>query len=326
MNECPFVSVIVLNWNGETYIAKCLDSLLEQTYPNYEVLVVDNGSTDGSVELLESYVPRIRLILNHENLGFAAGNNVAIKEANGEYLVLFNNDAIAHREWLERLVAGALIPPQAGLASGPIYYYEPNDVIWCTGLRMDMLTGIGWLLDFAQSHFEPNDDIDYIPACALLVRRRVFDEIGLLDERFFVYGEDVDFCLRAKRSGFSLKLIPDAIVWHMVSLSEKQAPARSQRLRAKSSFKLIFKLWPLWCLPLTIMLRLTIIPVTYVLLFRYQFNYPIIAWHAFFVTLAEERRYGLRRDYSKDLPLRIRTVECLRVAGQRLRMRISNHA
>jgi len=321
MNECPFVSVIVLNWNGEAYVHKCLDSLLEQTYPNYEVIVVDNGSTDGSVELLKCYLPRIRLILNQENLGFAAGNNVAIKEADGEFVVLFNNDAVAHKGWLERLVAGALIPPHADIASGPIYFYEPSDVIWSAGQRIDMLTGICWLLSQYSRHFEPSDDIDYLAGCALLIRKPVFDEIGLLDERFFFYSEDVDFCLRAKRAGFNLRLIPGATVWHMVPMGPKRPSVRVQHHHFKTEFKLMLKLWPLWCLPLTFMLRLTIIPIAYVLLLRYQFSHPIIVWRAFLAALAEWRRDGLRRDYSKDLPLHIRIVEVLRVLAEALRRR-----
>ncbi len=319
MDNRPFVSVIVLNWNGEAYISKCLDSLLEQTYPSYEVLVVDNGSTDGSIELLRGYLPRIRLILNEKNLGFAAGNNVAIREANGEFIVLFNNDAVAHGEWLERLVAGTLTHPQADITSGPIYFYEPSDVISCAGVRIDMLTGVGWLLSLYSRHFEPSNDIDYLIGCALLVRNRVFEEIGLLDERFFLSAEDVDFCLRAKRAGFRLRLVPDAIVWHMISMSEKQVPARAQRQKAKSTFKLILKLWPPWCLPLTLILQLTIIPIANVLFLRYPFSYPIMAWGAFFSALCEQRRDGFRRAWSKDLTLHIRTLECLRVLGQRLR-------
>ena len=208
MDNRPSVSIIVLNWNGEAYIPKCLDSLLEQTYSNYEVIVVDNGSTDGSVELLKGYLPRIRLILNQKNLGFAAGNNVAIREAKGEFIVLFNNDAVAHREWLEWLIDGTLIPPQADIASGPIYFYEPSDVIWCAGVRIDMLTGVGWLLSLYSRHFEPSDDFDYLTGCALLVRKRVFYEIGLLDERYFFYSEDVDFCLRASKARVRFAIQP----------------------------------------------------------------------------------------------------------------------
>ncbi|MCK4795423.1 MAG: glycosyltransferase family 2 protein [Desulfobacteraceae bacterium] len=322
MDNRPFVSIIVLNWNGEAYISKCLDSLLEQTYPSYEVLVVDNGSTDGSIELLRGYLPRIRLIMNEKNLGFAAGNNVAIREANGEFIVLFNNDAVAHRDWLEWLVAGTLTPPQADIASGPIYFYEPSDVIWCAGVRIDMLTGVGWLLSLYSQHFEPSDDIDYLIGCALLVRNRVFEEIGLLDERFFFYSEDFDFCLRAKRAGFSLRLVPDAMVWHMVPMEPEQAWVRlHHHLFFKSGFKLVLKLWPLWCLPLTLMLQLTIIPIAYVLLLRYPLGYPIIAWRAFFAALAEGRRNGFQRDYSRDLPLHIRTGEVLRLLAGRIRRR-----
>ena len=322
LDNRPSVSIIVLNWNGEGYVAKCIDSLLEQTYPNYEVIVVDNGSTDGSVELLKGYLPRIRLILNQENLGFAAGNNVAITGAKGEFVVLFNNDAVAHKEWLEQLIVGTLSPPQADIASGPIYFYEPSNVIWCAGVRIDMLTGVSWLHRLYSRDFQPSDDFDYLAGCALLIRKQVFDQMGFLDERFFFYSEDVDFCLRAKRAGFSLRLVPDAIVWHMVPMHLKRPSARlHHHLFLRSSFKLILKLWPLWCLPLTLILQLIIIPTAYVLLLRYPLTYPIIAWLAFFAVLTEGRRDGFRRDYNKNLPLHIRTVEGLRMLAGRLRRR-----
>jgi len=320
LDNRPSVSIIVLNWNGEGYVAKCLDSLLEQTYHNYEVIVVDNGSTDSSVELLKGYLPRTKLILNQENLGFAAGNNVAIREAEGEFIVLFNNDAVAHREWLDRLIAGALSSPQADIASGPIYFYESSDVIWSVGMRSDMLSGEAWNLGSYQNHFESTAAIDYFAGCALLIRKRVFDVLGLLDERFFFYSEDVDFCLRAKRAGFSLRLVPDAIVWHMIPMSLKQPSVRLRHAYyLESRIKLVLKLWPFWCIPITLMLQLTIIPIAYMLLFRYPLGYPILVWRALFSVIAEGRRDGFHRDYSKDLPLHIRTLECLRVAIQRLR-------
>ena len=320
MDNPPFISIIVLNWNGEGYVAKCLDSLLDQTYPNYEVIVVDNSSTDGSVELLKGYLPRINLMLNQENVGFAAGNNVAIREAKGEFIVLFNNDAVAHREWLERLITGVLYPPQADIASGPIYFYEPSDVIWSGGMRSDMLSGEAWNLGSYQQHFKASDDIDYFAGCALLIAKRVFDEIGFLDERFFFYSEDCDFCFRAKRAGFSLRLVPDAIVWHMIPMSLKQPSVRLRHdYYLESRIKLVLKLWPFWCIPITLILQIAIIPIAYVLLLRYPLVYPIMVWRALFSVIAEGCRNGFQRDYSRGLPLHIRTLECLRVAGQRLR-------
>ena len=323
MAECPFVSIVLLNWNGQAHVAKCLDSLLSQTYPNYEVIVVDNGSTDGSVELLKGYLPRIKLILNEDNLGPAAGRNVGIREAGADFVALVDNDAVAHSEWLERLVEGTLLAPQADIASGPTYFCEPGDVIQCAGARIDMLSGISWHLGMFQRRFELTDDIDYFLTCALLVRKRVFDEIGLLDERFFLYGsEDIDFCLRAKQAGFRLKLVADAIVWHMVVMSKKRAPRaprRKQHDKFKNNFKLLFKLWPPWCLPLTIALQLTLVPVARVMLLGYPFSHAIMVWRAFFAALVESRREGFLRAYSNDLRLRIRTLESLSLLAQRLR-------
>jgi len=323
MAECPFVSIVLINWNGQAHVAKCLDSLLSQTYPNYEVIVVDNGSTDGSVELLKGYLPRIKLILTEDNLGAAAGRNVGIREAGADFVALVDNDAVAHSEWLERLVEGTSLAPQADIASGPIYFSEPDDVIWSAGARIDMLSGISWHPAMFQRRFELTDDIDYFVSCALLVRKRVFDEIGLLDERFYLcFSEDIDFCLRAKQAGFRLKLVADAIVWHMVVMGEKRAqkaPRGRQHNKFKNNFKLLFKLWPLWYLPLTIALQLTLVPLARVVLSGYPFSHPIMAWRAFFAALVESRREGFLRAYSHDLRLCIRTLEGLSLLAKRLR-------
>lgn len=311
-NKLPLVSIIIVNWNGEAYIRECLNSLFNQSYRNYEIIVVDNGSSDDSPQILKDYVPQIKLILGDKNLGFAGGNNVGIKEASGQFVVLFNNDAIADKDWLSNLVSGLLETPEADIASGPIYYYEPKDIIWCAGARLDMVTGLAWHPDQYEMEFELCQDIDYFPGCALLIKREVFDKIGLLDERFFLYGEDPDFCLRAKGAGFKLKLVPHAKVWHMVSIAMKREPEPTQERKLNSEFKLILKLWPRWCLPITLSLRLSIIPLL-------ERNLRL-TWRAYH----HARKEKVEAYRAENLPLRIRFRECLHIA--RMRRKGSNKA
>ena len=317
--DLPMVSILILNYNGEPYVERCLNSLLDQSYSNFEVIMVDNGSSDNSLQILKEYVPQIKLILNDKNLGFAGGNNVGIKEASGEFIVLFNNDAIADKDWLSNLVKGGLDMPEADIVSGPIYYYEPKDVIWCAGAHLDMITGLAWHLGQYETEFDPHSDIDYFPGCALLIRREVFEKIGLLDERFFLYAEDPDFCLRAKRERFKLKLVPEAKVWHMVSMGMKAEPSRVQHQKLKSEFRLILKLWPLWCLPLTVFLRLTAIPLAEILFLQQSKKHLFSTWHAFFSAFGNEPRKEQSYPWARlgSPPLHNRLAEGLRLLRKR---------
>lgn len=321
-SNLPLVSIIVTNWNGEKYIGKCLNSLLSQSYPNCEIIVVDNGSSDGSLKILRGYGSRIRLIANKENLGFAAGNNVGIRTAQGEALVIYNNDAIANREWLSTLVRGLKEPPEADIVSGIIYYHQSDDVIWSDVGRIDLITGLCWHAGQYRKENQLRLEIDYFPGCALMIKKAVFDRIGLLDERFFLYAEDPDFCLRAKQAGFKLKLVPGARVWHMVSMSAVSAPW-SQKVKLRSEYQLILKLWPRWCLPLTLGLRLTAIPLSEIVLCRQLPGYLLLNWRAFFSALKNKpgKLDSDCQERLRNLPLRNHLFEAFQLLGQRMRRR-----
>jgi len=319
MCSIPLVSIIVLNYNGELYIEQCLNSLLGQSYPNFEVIVVDNKSTDDSISILRGFIPQIRLILNEKNLGFAAGNNIGIKAAKGELIALFNNDAFADRNWLSKLVTGLLNKPEAGIAAGIIYYVEPDDVIWSAGGHFDMLTGLSWHLGQYEKETCPSQDIDYLPGCALLIKREVFNEIGLLDERFFLYCEEVDFCLRAKHAGFKLKYVPEAVVWHAVSAFKKVDPSTSNYLLLKSEFRLIFKLVPWFYLPLSLLLRIIAVPLAEIIFLGHPVKRLKQTWRAFIDATAEairDRRTSPRTRLGTP-PLHIRLGEGLGVMLKR---------
>ncbi|MBI4286103.1 MAG: glycosyltransferase family 2 protein [Chloroflexi bacterium] len=315
----PMVSIIVLNWNGAGCLRPCLASLFEQTYPNYEVIVVDNASTDGSPEIVRKEFPPARLIINGRNLGFAAGNNIGIKAARGELVVLFNNDASADPHWLARLGEGILSSPGTGIASGPIYYREPKDMLWGIAGRFDVLSGMTWHLGQYDREVLLSNDFDYIPFCAVLIRKEVFDQIGFLDERFFISSEDVDFCLRARQAGYKLKIVADAVVWHAVSASTRKEPSRRHLLDLESEFKLTLKWLPWFYLPLSLILKLTAIPVAQVLFLGYPLNSIGHSWRACFAALSQARRNGRAKPggrLKKSLP-RVRLAECLRLSTRR---------
>ena len=317
----PFVSIIVLNWNGASFIRQCLESLLNQTYPesNYEIIIVDNASTDKSVDIITKHFSNLRLIVNKKNYGFAGGNNVGIKAAKGNLIALFNNDAIADEKWLDKLVSGLLSNKDAGIVSGPIFFFEPSDVIWSAGARFDPITGLNWHLAKYEKIFDPLEERDYFTMCAILIKKEVFEKIGLLDDHFFIYAEDFSFCLQAQQAGFKLQFVPDAVTWHRVSMSVSRDLTLGQYHFLKSGFKLILKLWPLWYLPITLFMKLLVIPFLEVSLMKLPFKTIIFTWRAFRDALVENKKKGViaHRIRSNNLFKPIRFLELVKVISRR---------
>lgn len=218
----PLVSAVVVNWNGVGCIDACLDSVLRQSWPALEIIVVDNGSRDGSLELLRTrYGSRITLIESPVNLGFAGGNNLGIRAAKGVYVVLLNNDAVAEADWVAALVRAAEADPRVGMCASKILLLGADGLIDSAGLLISA-DGIGR----GRGRLEPDgeryagaEDALIPSACAALYRRAMLDEIGLFDEDFFAYCEDSDLGLRGRLAGWTCRYVPDAVVHHGYSRS-----------------------------------------------------------------------------------------------------------
>ena len=214
------VCVVVLNCNGKDVLPECLRSLSRSDYPNVEVCVADNASTDGSPEWAEHEMPSVQVLRNGRNLGWSGGNNAGIRRAlsrGAEYVWILNNDVEVEPDCISRMVRYAEAHPQTGVLGPLIYYFEPRDRVWFAGGRIDMES-------FETVHCERIEEFTALPnanrfisGCALLVRREVFDRIGLIDERFFIYCEDTDFCRRASQAGFGIDLVESAVMVHKVS-------------------------------------------------------------------------------------------------------------
>lgn len=216
----PFFSVIVLNWNGRHLLAECLDSVLAQSFRDFEVLVVDNGSTDGSAAFVrERYGERVRLHELPENLGFAGGCNAGIPRSRGTYAILLNNDTEVDPGWLAALADAAARRGDAGMFTPKILNFYRRDEIDNTGhvIYPDGLARGRHRLERDDGRFDAEGEALLPSGCAGVYRRRMLDEIGLLDEEFFAYGEDVDLGLRARWAGWSCVYVPSAIVYHKYS-------------------------------------------------------------------------------------------------------------
>jgi GT2 family glycosyltransferase/glycosyltransferase involved in cell wall biosynthesis len=228
MVQLPQVAIIVLNWNGLNDTLGCLESLDQLNYQGYEVVVVDNGSTDGSVPVIRERFPGVTIIENGENLGYSGGNNVGLRYAiaqGADYALLLNNDTIVDPTFLRILVDAAETDPLIGMAGPTIYYHEHPDVIWSAGGAIDWQRGSTWMVglderDEGQFGAEPRA-VDFVTGCAMLVRRTVMEQVGLLDERFFAYYEETEWCVRAARAGYKILHVPPAWMWHKISPSTR---------------------------------------------------------------------------------------------------------
>lgn len=224
----PRVSVIVLNWNSYEVTRECLLSLRKLDYANREVVVVDNGSADSSPEKLAQNFPEVRLIRNAKNLGFAAGNNVAMREAlerGADYLLLLNNDTVVAPDFLRALVRIAEGDPSVGMLNPKIYFFEPADRIWCAGgvhkpwWSFPRMVGVHQRDD---GRYNQAREVSFTTGCALLVKAEVVRRIGMLDEIFFLGFEDADWTVRSLQAGFKAVYVPAAVVWHKDSYDTKK--------------------------------------------------------------------------------------------------------
>jgi GT2 family glycosyltransferase len=218
----PLVSVIIVNWNGKIYLGECLKSLRNQTFLYFEVIVVDNGSTDGSLEYIQSHFPGFgRILRNQENVGFARGNNQGIRMAQGKYVVLLNNDAQAESNWLEELVKVAEEDQQVGMLASKIYLQGSARMIDNVGhlIYRDGLNRGRGRLEVDQGQFDEKEEVLFPSGCAALYRREMLEEIGFFDEDFFAYGDDTDIGLKGRLAGWKCLYVPSAIVYHRYSQS-----------------------------------------------------------------------------------------------------------
>jgi GT2 family glycosyltransferase len=259
------VSIVILNWNGWADTIECLESVYQLDYPEYDVIVVDNGSQDESIQKIREYCsgriqvkspffqydqeekpikireyartdifkaerePRpgrcLFLIKNERNYGFAEGNNIGIQCAlhtcEADYVLLLNNDTVVDPSLLSELINAVKDHEKAGVAGPTLYYYSDPTRIqaaggiinWWTGKTKERRRG-----EIDRGQYDKRE-VDYIPGCALLIKREVLEAVGVLDPVYFAYFEETDFCVRCSRKGFTSVYIPQGKVWHKIARS-----------------------------------------------------------------------------------------------------------
>lgn len=229
----PKVSIVILNWNGWQDTLECLNSLEKITYSNYEVIIIDNNSTNESVEEIKNWIANKKTSVNHklmissQNSGFAGGNNPGIEYAvrnKSDYILLLNNDTTVDLEFLEKLVKVGESNENFGIIGPKIYYETDKNRIWFGGGYFTWLGG-GQHMEFDKIDDKPLDDkikeVDFMTGCCFLVKREVIEKIGLMNENFFLYYEDTEWSLRARKNGYKVIYASDSHIWHKVSQSVK---------------------------------------------------------------------------------------------------------
>ncbi len=243
----PLFSIVILNWNGRELVGECLDSIAAQTFRGFETIVVDNGSTDGSVGWLKGrWGDSISLVSLPSNLGFAEGNNAGIRIARGKYVILLNNDTAVDPGWAAALAGAVRRHPDAGMFTPRILNYYRRDEIDSTGLVIypDGLARGRHRLEKDDGRFDSEGEALCPSGCAGVYRKGMLDEIGLLDESFFAYGEDVDLGLRARRAGWKCFYVPSASVFHKYSATTGTYSPQKAFLVERNRTWVLFKNFP----------------------------------------------------------------------------------
>lgn len=239
MNSPPKVSCVVLNWNGWQDTVDCLTALKESTYPNVNLIVVDNGSTNDSVARIRGAHPDAFLVESKKNLGFAGGNNIGIRHAlahGADFVWLLNNDTKPTPDALSALVTKALTNNKIGAVASICHYADsPSSVEAWAGARVNLWIGYG------RNSTMPRSDewFDSLNGTSVLISRAAFEDVGLLDEGFFLYWEDTEFCLRLRKKGWYLAAAPDSHVLHKVNASTGGNKIVLDRYQTASGLRLL---------------------------------------------------------------------------------------
>jgi len=247
-------SVIIVNWNGLQHLKRCLPALYAQTADDFEVIIIDNGSDDGSVEWIRQNYSEVQLCCNSENRGFAEANNQGIRLASSPYVVLLNNDTIPSRRWLAALLKAAESSSGGGSTNGvgmvasQICFVDAPEILDSAGIEIDAL-GMAWNRHLGRPVVaEPHETEEVFgpSGAAALYRRTMLEEIGALDERYFAYYEDVDLAWRARRAGWRCLYAPQARVLHVHSATGGRIPGFKAYRLGLNKWRTLFKHYPFW--------------------------------------------------------------------------------
>jgi GT2 family glycosyltransferase len=221
----PPVSILVLNYNGLSYLKNFMNSILKTDYPNFKIVFIDNGSTDGSLEFIRKNYPDVQIIAFNNNYGFAEAYNRSIEMVNSDILLLINNDIEVDKNWLKELVKYISEDGVASIAP-KIKFLDNKDVINSAGGNCDVY-GVAWNRGNGEKdlgQYDKPDEVFYVNGAVLIFRKAVWKDVGPFDSRYFMYAEEVDWCWRARLKGYKVIYVPNSIVFHKWQGSSKKTP------------------------------------------------------------------------------------------------------
>ena len=244
----PHIKILILNWNGKELLKPCLESVLKIDYANYSVLVIDNGSTDNSLEMVKKNYPKMGCLLLDKNYGYAGGYNKSfgyLKSDPPEFILLLNNDTEVDSDILNSFIQAKEQFGDNQIYGGKIYYQNNPEKIWYAGGNINLKYANIYHRGIRKpdsSEFSIPMQTDYVTGCCLFISMEVINQLNGFDKQFNMYGEDVDLCLRAKQEGINCYYWPEAKLWHKVSASLGGTFSFGKSIRKyRSLFKLYFK-------------------------------------------------------------------------------------
>ena len=249
MTDYPLLSIILVNWNRSQDTLNCIQSIVASTYPNFNIIVVDNGSCDDSLMELRQNQSKFILLEAGSNLGFTGGNNLGIRHAlahGADYVFILNNDTVIANDCIEKMISAAENDKSIGIITPKILYYTNRKLVWFGGAKYNsrFITGrlVGYgIIDSGQ--FDSEQEIPWATGCAMLIRKKVIESVGLLDDHFFAVAEDLDYSLRMREKGHRIYYLPSAVIWHKESISAGGSDAPQYVYYQTRNFLILRKKW-----------------------------------------------------------------------------------
>jgi GT2 family glycosyltransferase len=284
----PSVGIVIINWNSFGHTHQCLLSLKKVTYPNFKIFIVDNGSSDGSGrQLKEEHGDFVNVIFHHENAGFAGGNNIGIAEVlrlGFDYVMLLNNDTESEPDFLNHLVKKLEENPSFGAVQPKFFFLLDKTKIWNAGGKFIPFLGISGTIGYNQADqakFNHPKILDWITGCGFMVSTAIVKKVGMLNEKFFIYYEDVDWSFRIRNAGYKLAYEPKSVVYHEAGMAHKSNVKKKEGyvnpfvhyLRSRNQIWLLRKYTPWYFAPtVTLFMMVKNLAIMAYFVFRKRFK------------------------------------------------------
>ena len=247
------ITIVILNWNGYEDTSECIISLQKITYDNYQIVVVDNGSDVEDINRLKNNFPNVKILRSDVNLGFTGGNNLGIKnsfEKKIDFILLLNNDTIVEPNFIQPLLDIFENNPNVGIVAPQINYFDEPKKVWTEGGRISKIRGSGFAYSerYDDGKIKDDKEVTFVSGCCMLIKKEIFEKVGVFDDNFFLYVEDADLCYRTTQAGYKIIVSHNSKIYHKVSSSTKENLSllplyyvtRNRLYFASKSFSFIF--------------------------------------------------------------------------------------